>query len=228
MNFDVTVVIIAVAFVGGVVLTLKLMGRRPINVNVNAHAEAHGGHATSVPSSSAAPTSGAGIVGIIKFVAIAIILALGLVSVIGLISKVGTPVVNVPAQVPPVVNVPAQPPPVINVPQAAPPIVNVPKADPPTINVSPRIPVTTVPSAVETIALVTAIAALIIVIVTCILALRIMRRRDRETIRSNPAQYQYPVEYVRTPYGWSPKPVEPTDSIPAEQVAPGLFTQRPK
>ena len=56
--------------------------------------------------------------------------------------------------------------------------------------------------------------------------LKLLRAQDQPT-----AQPQYPIEYERTSYGWTPKKQAPTPdaagrAIKADDVAPGLFNQK--
>ena len=79
-----------------------------------------------------------------------------------------------------------------------------------------NVPVATSP--LETIGLIVGAIASVITIIVSIKMLRLLRAQDQPTARP-----QYPIEYERTSYGWTPKKQAP---IKADDVAPGLFNQK--
>ena len=219
-----TIALFSVGIVCGVILALHFMGKRPINVNIDARAEAHGGSAQT--SSGTGSDSGGGIIGaialLLKSAVIAAIAVFALSAFLNLASqKSEAPkvIVNVPTQIPqpapnvivhvptqqaPIVNVPAQPAPIVNVPKQAPPIVNVPLSSSP----------------LETIGLIIGGIASLLTIIVSIRMIRLINAKDQQTV-----QPQYPIEYERTSYGWTPKRQEQSP-IKADDVAPGLFNQK--
>ena len=113
-----TIALFSVGIVCGVILALHFMGKRPINVNIDARAEAHGGSAYT--SSGTGSDSGGGIVGaiasLLKLAVIAAIAVFALSAFLNLASqKTEAPkvIVNVPTQIPSapivIVQVPTQP-----------------------------------------------------------------------------------------------------------------------
>lgn len=149
----------------------------------------------------------------LKFLILAAIGVFALILMAGLINKIGEP-----AKI--TVNVPAQAPPVISAPKAEPPIINLP-------------PVTVAPvsSPAETISLIIAALMLSMTIGLCIFVVKKLNAQERSMKPAErvgpvvPMALPQPIEYVRTSYGWTPKR---TEAIPAEQIAPGLFTQKPE
>ncbi len=217
MSIDVVIIFGAVAFVAGVILTLRWIGQRPINVNVNAHAEAHGGsaHAGAAPAQVAPAPVGGSLMGILRFVVIAAIVVFCLAMAGSIINKI-----NEPTKV--TVNVPAQ------VPQPAPNII-IPKAEPPTINVTPQAPVVVAPSLLDTLSLAIGAVALVAVIFICYRILKVLKAQ------TPPPVVHQPVTYIKTDYGWTTEaaqsePARAPDRSPiqAEDVVPGLFVRRDK
>ena len=214
------IVLFSVGIVCGVILALHFMGKRPININIDARAEAHGGSSYAGVDDGRGGGIIGGMGGLIKFVALAAIAVLALVTIGNLLAQRSAAerpiVINVPTQIPqPVPNV------IVTVPA---PVVNVPKAEPPVINVQPQAPIVNVPvstSPLETIGLIIGAIASVIGIIVSIKMLRLIRTQGQPT-----TQHPYPVEYERTPYGWTPKPQEPQEPIKADDVAPGLFGQK--
>ena len=206
------IALVSVGIVCGVILALHFMGKRPINVNIDARAEAHGGSAST--SSGAGSDSGGGIIGaialLLKSAVIAAIAVFALSAFLNLASqKSEAPkvIVNVPTQIPQpapnvIVQVPTQQAPIVNVPKQAPPVVNVPVSNSP----------------LETIGLIIGGIASLLTIIVSIRMIRLINAKDQQTV-----QPQYPTEYERTSYGWRPKPQA---SIKADDVAPGLFNQK--
>jgi hypothetical protein len=214
------IALVSVGIVCGVILALHFTSKRPINVNIDARAEAHGGSAYT--SSGTGSDSGGGVVSaiasLLKLALITAIAVFALSAFLNLASqKTEAPkvIVNVPTQIPQpapnvIVQVPTQPAPVVNVPKQAPPVVNVPVATSP----------------LETIGLIIGAIASVITIIVSIKMLRLLKAQDQPT-----AQPQYPIEYERTSYGWTPKKQAPTPvtagrAIKADDIAPGLFNQK--
>ncbi len=107
----VTIALVSVGIVCGVILALHFMSKRPINVNIDASAEAHGGSAYT--SSGDDGNNGGGIGGaiasLLKLAVVAAIAVFALSAFLNLASqKSEAPkvIVNIPTQIPqPVPNV---------------------------------------------------------------------------------------------------------------------------
>ena len=228
------IALVSVGIVCGVILALHFTSKRPINGNIDARAEAHGGSAYT--SSGTGSDCGGGIVGaiasLLKLAVIAAIAVFALSAFLNLASqKSEAPkvIVNVPTQIPQpapnvVVHVPTQQAPIVNVPAQPAPIVNVPKQAPSVVNV----PAATSP--LETVGLIIGGIASLLTIIVSIRMIRLINAKDQQTVQP---QYPNPIEYERTSYGWTPKKQAPTPdaeragrAIKADDVAPGLFNQK--
>ncbi len=193
--------LLSVGLVAGVLITLYFVGKRPVNVNVDVRAEAHGGNANSAGAEVYDSGSGGGgifrgIVNFVKFLVIASIV-FGVISLLGQKAEAPQVTVNVPKQdpAPITVNVPQQQPPVVNVPQQPAPIVNVPQQQPPVVNV-PSGDI----SAGDGLAI---LLAVVIVLVIVVVGLVIVFGGGSSRSQTTSTTFQ-PSGYVKTSYGYSP------------------------
>lgn len=213
MGADLIMALCSISLVVGVLLTLHFIGKRPINVNIDARAEAHGGTAytSSDTGSGGGGAVGGFFAGIAKIFKLAIVGACVLLGAALLLQK------NEPAQV--TVNVPEQKPApvVVNVPQQPAPKINIPAQPAPIVNA----PVST--SAVDIIGLLLGGIASLATLVVSFKIIRSLSARDRTAV----SDYKQPISYERTPYGWHPiyEPQQHDAGIDANDVAPGLFRQ---
>jgi len=246
------VVILSMGLVGGTLLTLFFISRRPINVNlkVDARAEAHGGSASaSVPSSSSPASSGGASVGgfvggIFNFFKWITIAAIAILVLLALVQKnePAKVTVNVPEQKPPVINVPAQQPPVINIPEQKPPVINIPAQQPPVVHIEPQInvpaqqppnvsvqvpqqqaPVVNVATD-SSLGYINTIISLVSVIIGGSMLLLVIKRKSRQTSGQPGVDYSN-VEYTKTEYGWTLAEPPKPQSRPTTAQYPDLFTR---
>ena len=190
------IVVGSVCLVIGVLLTLHFIGKRPININIDAHAEAHGGSAYASPSNapSGGGVSGA-IAGLIKVAAIVGVSILALATVGNLLAQRSAPdriVINMPTQ---------QAPKVIVTVQA------------PVINVKPEAPIVNVPVSTSPLESVVLIISGLASLITIAVSVAIIRSLKAQNILRD----QYGNEFQRT---------KPQGAIVADDVAPGLFKQK--
>ena len=203
-------VILSIGLVGGTLLTLFFISRRPINVNlkVDARAEAHGGSASVSAPESIVGDGGSvggfvgGIFNLFKFLVIAAIAILVLVA----LTQKNEPaqvIVKVPEQKPPVVNFPAQQPPVVNV--------QVPQQKTPVVNVS----------ASDGLNYLNTILSLLGVIIGGSMLFFVIRRKPNRGLAGSGEDHAN-AEYVKTDYGYT---LAPKSKQPTTAEYPDLFTR---
>jgi hypothetical protein len=210
------VVILSMGLVGGTLLTLFFISRRPINVNlkVDARAEAHGGSASaSAPSSSSPASSGGASVGgfvggIFNIFIFLVIAAIAILVLLALIQKneLAKVTVNIPEQKPPVINIPAQQPPSVSVqvPQQQAPIVN---------------------AAVDSgLGYVNTIVSLVSVIIGGSMLLLVIKSKSRKSSGQTDPDYSN-VKYTKTEHGWTVTEPPRQQSHPTTAQYPDLFTR---
>lgn len=187
------IVVGSIAFVIGVVITLRFMGGRPINVNVSAHAEAQGGSATT--STTAAPSSAPSpLMGLIKLAIIAVLVLTVVITLGSTLAKLGE-----------------KPSVVVNVPTQEAPKIVIPETRAPEIRVVPQPVTVTAPTSVfETAVL--ALVGFVSILTTIISFVAFRKLRSPAPVAPSP-----PTEYVRTSYGWTPKRVDPEQTELVEE-----------
>jgi hypothetical protein len=223
MEFWQFVGIAAVSIVIGMIVALRISSGRPINFNVDSHAEAHGGSATSHPAHSSASSSGSpsmsGGLGILKWIAAAALAVFAMIMMAGLLGKINA----TPERV--VVNVPTAPPPVV--------ITVIPPTAIPNPVVAPIPVAIPVPIHDDTPVLVALIPTLIIVIIGAIYTFRRIVAKPPAVVVDNPLARPalnpgQPIQYRRTSYGWTPVTSSPEDELKEGDVLVENFFSKVK